>query len=161
MKFTAIIDKIGVNPYVFLPEPVLKKIFVQAGKEKGHIPVSLVINGHAFIQHLVRYSGEWRLYLNTPMRKAAGKEVGDKISIIIQYDPVERSISMHPTLQAALDKNKKAKAVFDQLPPYGKKEIQRYIIALRTDEAVERNVTRAISFLLGKERFIGRDKPIF
>ncbi|MCB0523292.1 MAG: YdeI/OmpD-associated family protein [Saprospiraceae bacterium] len=49
--------------------------------------------------------------------------------------------------------------IFDALPASRRKEIVRYIANLKTEESVERNVSRAIGFLLGKERFIGRDKP--
>lgn len=79
MKFSAKIYKIGINPYVLLPSSILKNLFSQAGKGKVNIPVKLVINEHSFIQNLVKYSGKWRLYLNTPMRKIAGKDVGDII----------------------------------------------------------------------------------
>ncbi|MEQ1798502.1 MAG: YdeI/OmpD-associated family protein [Lacibacter sp.] len=157
--FSAYIDKIGVNPFVFLPEQVLNHIFKQAGKEKGTIPVRGKLDGHPFIQTLVKYSGAWRLYLNTPMRKAAGKDVGDTIKVEIEFDPVERIIAMHPKLKEALEKNKKAKSVFDQISPSLQKEIVRYIAHLKTEESVERNIKKALLFLTGKERFIGRDKP--
>ena len=158
-QFSATIDRIGVNPFVFLPETVLNHIFKQAGKNKGTIPVHGNLDGHPFIQTLVKYSGAWRLYLNTPMRKAAGKDVGDKIKVEIEFDPVERIIPLHPKLKEALEKNKKAKFVFDQLSPSLQKEIVRYIDHLKTEESVERNIKRALLFLTGKERFIGRDKP--
>src|SRR5882724_6193116 len=87
MKFSAKIFKIGVNPYVLLPSAVLKKVFKQAGKDKGHIPVIVIINDQSFVQTLVKYSGKWRLYLNGPMRKVAGKDVGDSIQVSVQYDP--------------------------------------------------------------------------
>ena len=66
---------------------------------------------------------------------------------------------MHPKLQAAIAQNKKAKAVFDTLPASRQKEIVRYIANLKSEESVSRTITRAIQFLLGKARFIGRDKP--
>src|ERR1700751_5285762 len=94
--FKAKIEIIGVNPFVFLPEKVLNKIFIQAGKSKGKIPVRIKIDGHEFIQTLIKYSGHWRLYLNTPMRKAAKKEVGDRATFEIEFDKVERKITMHP-----------------------------------------------------------------
>jgi hypothetical protein len=34
----------------------------------------------------------------------------------------------------------------------------RYINSLKSEEAIERNVERAIKFLLGKKRFVGREK---
>ena len=90
-SFSAKIYKIGANPYVLLPSAVLKQLFIQAGKDKGPIPVCGTLNGHKFIQTLVKYSGKWRLYLNTPMRKAANLDVGDVAKIEIQYDVVIRS----------------------------------------------------------------------
>jgi len=35
----------------------------------------------------------------------------------------------------------------------------RYLSFLKTEESLDRNITRAINFLLSKEQFIGRDKP--
>jgi uncharacterized protein YdeI (YjbR/CyaY-like superfamily) len=158
-SFSAEIFKIGVNPYVFLPEEILNYLFKKAGKEKGYIPVQLIINKQKFIQHLVKYSGEWRLYLNTPMRKAAGKDVGDIIQIKIDFDNTERITPMHLKFEAALNKNKPAREVFNKLSPSKQKEILRYLNNLKSEETLNKNVERAINFLKGEERFIGRDKP--
>ncbi|MCX2679196.1 YdeI/OmpD-associated family protein [Galbibacter sp. EGI 63066] len=158
-SFSAKIGIIGINPFVFIPQAVLEKVFKDAGKSKGSIPVRMKIDDHEFTQTLVRYSGHWRLYLNTPMRKKAGKEVGDTAVFEIAFDPVERITPIHPKLALALDKNQKAKAVFDQLNPSLQKEIVKYISFLKTEKSIDKNVIRAINFLLGKERFIGRDKP--
>jgi hypothetical protein len=158
-SFSAKIYKIGVNPYVLLPKEILQWIFTKAGKDKGHIPLKLVINNKSFTQTLVKYSGKWRLYLNGPMRKIAGKDVGDIILIEIDYDASDRTTPRHSGLDAALKKNAKAKAVFDKLSPSYQKEFHRYLHNLKSEISVERNIRRAINFLSGKERFIGRDKP--
>jgi len=150
MKFSAKVYKIGINPYVLLPPVILKKLFVDAGKEKGSIPVKLVINERIFIQNLVKYSGKWRLYLNTPMRKTAGKDVGDIIEIDIEFDNWERIIPIHSKLEIAFKQNKQAKKAFDNLPPSRQKEILRYINFLKTEESVDRNIKRVINFLSGK-----------
>ena len=157
--FKAEVHIIGVNPYVFLPEVTLKKLFAQAGKDKGPIPVRGTMDGHAFTQTLVKYSRNWRLYLNGAMRKAAGKDVGDYVKVRIAFDPADRGIPIHPALGAALKKHRDAEVVFDGLPPSRRKEIVRYINHLKSEAAVERNVERAVAFLLNKERFVGRDKP--
>lgn len=158
-SFSAEIFKIGINPYVFLPEEILIYLFKKAGKEKGYIPVHLIINKQKFIQHLVKYRGEWRLYLNTPMRKAADKDVGDIINIKIEFDADERITPMHEKFESALNKNKKAKERFDCLPPSRQKEILRYLNNLKTEESINKNIQRAINFLLEKEKFIGHIKP--
>ena len=159
LKFKAKIEIIGVNPFVFLPAKVLDQIFRQAGKEKGKIPVRMKIDGHEFTQTLIKWSGAWRLYLNTPMRKAAQKEVGDTASFEIAYDPLERTVPIHPAFEKALRENKEAKKVFEGLRPSLQLEINRYFNFLKTESSVDRNVARAIQFLLGKGRFVARDKP--
>ena len=65
--------------------------------------------GHEFTQTLIKWSGAWRLYLNTPMRKAAKKEVGDMADFEIAYDLRERVVPMHPKFEKALLENKEAK----------------------------------------------------
>ncbi len=157
--FSAEIEQIGVNPFVYLPEEVLEVLFIQANKNKGKIPVKIKIEGHEFPQTLVKYAGHWRLYLNTPMRKAAKKEVGDRANFEIRFDPEKRVIAPHPKFIKALKENKEAKKIFDALRPSLQLEIVRYLSFLKTEESVERNVIKAINFLLGKQRFIGRDKP--
>jgi Domain of unknown function (DUF1905)/Bacteriocin-protection, YdeI or OmpD-Associated len=158
-SFTAIIKIIGINPYVLLPQKVLKEIFKQAGKVKSPIPVKGKLNGCSFTQTLVKYSGKWRLYLNTAMRKAGGLEVGDKANFVIEYDPLPRNIEIHPKLKAAITKNKKIKAIFFSLAASRQKEIIRYISCLKSEESVDRNIKKVISYLSGKVRFAGRDKP--
>lgn len=158
-SFSAKIFKIGVNPYVLLPTSVLKEIFKQANKTAGPIPVRGELNGFLFTQTLVKFSGKWRLYLNTPMRKGAGIDVGDMAEVKIEFDPMLRSIEMPSKLKSALKKNRMANQTFKALPPSRQKEIMRYIGNLKSQESVDKNVKRAISFLTGKERFVGRDKP--
>lgn len=158
-KFTAKIEIIGINPFVFLPEKVLQNIFKEAGKNKGKIPVKMKIEGHQFIQTLIKYSGHWRLYLNTPMRKMAKKEVGDFAKFEIAFDKEERKIAIHPKFQTALNNDPKAKEVFEKLRPSLQLEIVRYFSFLKQEETVEKNVTKAISFLLGKGKFVGRENP--
>jgi hypothetical protein len=156
-SFSARIYVIGVNPYVLLPKDILEDLFLQAGKSKGPIPVRGKLNGNYFIQTLVKFSGKWRLYLNTPMRKTAGIDTGEIANIEIEFDPEPRIIKMHSKLKDALSKNKKARSAFEKLPPYRQKEIVRYISFLKNEESIERNVTKVIQHLLGKERFAGRD----
>jgi hypothetical protein len=155
--FSAKILKIGINPYVLVPAAVLKEIFKQAGRNKGPIPIKGTLNGKAFIQNLVKYSGKWRLYLNTPMRKAAGIDVGDMATVQIEFDPQPRTLEMHPKLKQALKANKEANAVFQKLTPSWQKEIIRYINNLKTEASVDKNVAKAMEHLLGKQRFVGRD----
>lgn len=66
---------------------------------------------------------------------------------------------MHSKLIKALEENGEAKKIFDNLRPSLQLEIARYLSFLKTEESVDKNVVKAINFLPGKQRFIGRDKP--
>jgi Bacteriocin-protection, YdeI or OmpD-Associated/Domain of unknown function (DUF1905) len=158
-KFKAEIEIIGINPFVFVPEDILQQIFKQAGKDAGHIPINGLINGKPYRQTLVKYSGSWRLYINTTMLKNSPKHIGETVEMTICFDAESREIKPPEDFVRALIKNKNAKSVFDSLPASRKLEIVRYLARLKTKEALEKNIKRAINFLLGNERFIGRDKP--
>lgn len=158
-SFNATLEIIVGNPFVYLPPEVLESLFRQADKRKGFIPVKGAINGKSFQQTLVKYSGDWRLYVNMVMLKNSPKRIGEEIAVEIEFDPSERAIVPHPKWSKALTQNKEADEVFQNLSPSRQKEIVRYISNLKTEESVDRNVERAINFLLGKERFVGREKP--
>ena len=156
-RFKAEIDIIGINPFVFVPEKILKQIFKQAGKDKGPIPIEGTINDKCYQQTLVRYQGAWRLYINTAMLKDSPKRIGEMVDITLKFDRSDRTIQLHPKLAEALDNTPEAKEVFDSLPKSKQKEIIRYISTLKTEISIEKNVRKAIDFLLGSGRFIGRD----
>lgn len=157
--FKATLDIIGINPFVFVPEAVLSTLFKDAGKNKGHIPVCGLVNGKPYEQTLLRYQGEWRLYINTTMLPDSPKKVGEIIEVSIEVDRRDRTLHPHPELTKALAQNKEAEAVFQGLPPSRQKEIIRYISNLKTAETRDKNIKLAIGFLLGKSRFMARDKP--
>jgi len=158
--FKAQLDLIGINPFVAVPEPVLQEIFRIAGKDKGPIPVKGTVNGQPYMQTLVRFKGAWRLYINTSMLQNATQRIGEKIEVTITGNDDPPALLKAPAgFEAALKKDKAARAVFENLPPYLQKEINRYLLQLKTAESLHRNIQRAINFLKGKERFIGRDRP--
>lgn len=157
IKFKPTIHIIGINPFVFVPPKILKEIFKQAGRDKGPIPIKGTINSNAYKQTLVRYSNEWRLYINTAMLKNSPKRIGEKIEVTISFDNESREIEMPAAFAKALKANKEAAAVFEKQTASRKKEIVRYLANLKTKESLERNIIKAIGFLTGREKFAGRD----
>ena len=157
--FKAQIDIIGANPFVFVPPRVLTALFTQAGKHKGPIPVRGTINAVPYKQTLVRFSGAWRLYINTTMLTKSPKRIGETVTLTVEFDPSDRTITPHPGFTRALGRNPAARRRFESLRPSRQREIVRYISSLKTEKAVHRNITRAIGFLSGSGRFVGRDTP--
>ncbi len=158
-KFSAVLEIIDINPFVFVPDKVLARIFKLAGREKGHTPICGTVNGNPYRQTLVKFRGAWRLYVNTTMLKDSPKRIGEIVKLTVEFDPADRAIKMHPRLSKALKANQAAEAKFNSLAPSRRHEIVRYISYLKTEESVDRNVLRIIKFLLGEGRFAGRDKP--
>jgi hypothetical protein len=158
-KFSAVLNIIGVNPFVFVPDDILLEIFARAGKNAGHIPVNGTINDKPYRQTLVKYSGDWRLYINMIMLKNSPKRIGEIIDVTIMFDPQSREITPPQSFVQALDENQEAKIIFNRLPPSRKNEIVRYLARLKSADSLQKNIIRAINFLMGKERFVGRDKP--
>lgn len=156
--FEAPLEIIGINPFVFVPALILNKLFKEAGRDKGPIPVSGKVNGKEYSQTLLRYKGEWRLYINTSILTDSPKRIGEIIHVTIQFDPTDRTLPPHPELIKALSENEEAKRIFDNLVLSKQKEIVRYISFLKTEESIRKNVEKAIGFLLGKNAFIGREK---
>lgn len=155
--FSAVIELIGINPFVYLPDEVLQTVFKQAGKSKSPIPVAGTVNKQPYRQTLVKYAGEWRLYINLEMLSRSPERIGEQIAVTIAFDPQERSVPVHPKFMKALEENKDAMQVFESLQPSLRKEIIRYISLLKTEQSIDNNISKAIDFLLGKGRFIGRD----
>jgi Bacteriocin-protection, YdeI or OmpD-Associated/Domain of unknown function (DUF1905) len=158
IQFKATINIIGINPFVFVPAKILKEIFKQAGRDKGPIPIKGIINGDPYKQTLVRYSNEWRLYINTAMLKNSPKRIGEKIELTISFDTEKREIEMPAGFAKALKANKEAQLNFEKLTASRKQEIVRYLANLKTKESLERNIIKAIGFLTGKEKFAGRER---
>nr|WP_294859791.1 YdeI/OmpD-associated family protein [uncultured Fluviicola sp.] len=156
-SFKARIEIIGINPFVFVPKPILEELFLEYGKDRGPIPIKGTINGTFYKQTLVRFSGEWRLYINTIMLPKSPTRIGEEVEITIAIDSSDRTIHPHPKLVSALKENPKANEIFVSLAPSLQNEIVRYIANLKTEASVDKNVIKAIGFLLGKERFIGRN----
>ena len=157
--FTAELEIIDGNPFVRLPSTVLDEVLHEAGRTTGPIPVRGTVNGEPYQQTLVKFRAAWRLYVNMTMLDDSPRRIGESIGATVGFDPSDRTIAPHPKLVAMLDSNPAAKTAFDDMAPSRQKEIVRYIDNLKTEESVDRNVRRALDFLLGKGRFVGREEP--
>lgn len=155
-SFTANLDIIGINPFVFVPEEILETIFEDSGRNKSPIPVKGTVNGKEFQQNLMKYLGEWRLYVNLIMLKNSPKRIGEEIEVTLEYDDADRSISIHPQLEQAIHKSTLAKSNFEKLIPSRRHELVRYINNLKTEASIQRNIEKIIRHLHGETDFFGK-----
>ncbi len=158
-EFNAVLQIIDGNPFVAVPDEALQALFAEAGKSTSPIPIRGSLNGKPYQQTLVKYKGAWRLYVNMIMLDDSPRRIGEVVAVSMAHDASDRSIEPHPKLTHALAENMEAQQIFDNLSPSLQKEIIRYIAKLKSEQSVDKNVRRAIAFLMGEERFVGR-KPI-
>ena len=148
--FHARIQLLGINPWVALPARELRALLRAAGRDKGPIPVRGLLDEVPFRQTLVKYQGAWRLYLNTPVRRAAGKEVGDRAWVTVELDPTPRREPVPAELKRALAEQPALKATFAALAPSRRKEICRNLTKLKSEAARQRNLDHVLRYLAGE-----------
>ncbi|MGH7733912.1 MAG: YdeI/OmpD-associated family protein, partial [Gemmatimonadales bacterium] len=162
ISFTGVIRILGVNPYVQVSAARARRI--KPGWRKP-LPVLVRINGHPKpkpwrINLMPQGTGAFYLYLHGEVRRASGTKVGDRVAVEISFDAAYRGGPTHlipPWFRAPLTRNKRAATAWKALTPSRQKEILRYLMALKSDEARNRNVARAIHVLSGaKSRFMAR-----
>ena len=161
LKFRArILIRIG-NPYVHISRA--RATAVKPGWRKP-MPVLVQINGQPRppwrINLMPIGNGAFYLYLHGDVRKASATKVGDMVDVGVRFDPAYRGGPMHdmpPWFSGPLSANARAKSAWLELIPSRQKEILRYLSWLKSDEARERNVAKAIRVLSGsKERYMAR-----
>ena len=149
------------NPYVLVSKQNAEDL--KKGWKKP-MPVLAQINGLPKtpwkISMMPKGDGGFFLYLNGTIRKSSGTNVGDEVSVHLSFNEKYRAgpANLMPQwFSVPLSKNRKAETAWNELSPSRKKEILRYFSWLKSDEARERNVTRALLVLSGNEgRFMAR-----
>jgi Domain of unknown function (DUF1905)/Bacteriocin-protection, YdeI or OmpD-Associated len=161
LRFRSRIEINNINPYVLVDADRaarLKKDW------RRPMPVRIQVNGKPDTPWRINLmpvgNGTFYLYLHGLVRKAAGADVGDVVSLAIQFDDEYRGGPAHPMpswFGDELDRNPAAKQGWDDLTPSRQKEILRYFAGLRSRQAQQRNVHRALHVLAGgKARFMAR-----
>jgi hypothetical protein len=128
------------------------------------MPVIIQVNGKPkepwHINMMPVGDGDFYLYLHGDVRKASNTKVGDTITVDIRFDIEYQNGPQHPIpewFNEALNKNEVAKSNWEKLTPSRQKEILRYFSWLKSDEAKERNLEKAMKVLSGEPgRFMAR-----
>ena len=161
LRFRARIDLNRINPYVLVRPGQAARL--KPGWRKP-MPVKIRVNGEPAagwrINMMPVGDGGFFLYLHARVRKASGTKVGDAVSLTIEFDAAYRSGPADPMprgFSAELKRNAAARKGWQALPPSRQKEILRYLVRLKSLEAQQRNVHKALHVLAGgKARFMAR-----
>jgi Bacteriocin-protection, YdeI or OmpD-Associated/Domain of unknown function (DUF1905) len=168
-RFVAKIYKLWMMRHLDVPDDVaisLAKELTVGGKEKRHmrdarsngksetrrttyIPVLATVNGQGARVTLVPAGGQrYRMQLNTALRKAAGADVGDQVSVTLRLDRESREPTVPADLRAALRENPEARKVFEKLTTGHRRHIVDWFDAARGVDTRIRRLGFTIDFLL-------------
>jgi len=162
LRFAAVIRIRGINPYLPVSAARARRLQPQWRKP---MPVRVRINGQPRqawrINMMPAGDGSFYLYLHAQVRQASGTAVGDRVDVEVAFDTDYQggpADAMPAWFAKALAANSAAKAHWKALPPSRQKEVLRNFGRLKTDEARERNLEKAMHVLAGKPgRFMARD----
>jgi hypothetical protein len=161
LRFRSMIEMNGINPYVLVSAK--RAMRIRKGWRKP-MPVLVRVNGKpekAWRINLMPIGdGSFYCYLHGDVRNASRTKVGDTVSVELAFDDAYKNGPLHPMpswFKTALNKYWPARAAWGKLSPSRKKELLRYFSRLKSAEAQQRNLQRAIHVLAGgKARFMGR-----
>jgi hypothetical protein len=160
--FKATIQIRDGNPYILVSNDQATTLHPDWHKP---MPVIIQVNKQPtepwHINMMPAGNGDFYLYLHGDVRKASGTKVGDEVAVEIQFDEAYRNGPQHPTpewFRIALVNNSEAKTNWQLLPPSRQKEVLRYFSRLKSQEAINRNLEKALYVLNGNDsRFMARD----
>ena len=149
--FSGRIYKVGVIRYVDVPADISK------GLDGGaHVPVAGTVEGVALRSTLVsRGKGAYRLAIHGDIRKKLRVEAGAVVEIALCRDEESREPELPAALVLALRNAPKAQRVFRGMTTALRRQIVRYLVAVKSQATLERRVSKFVARLERREE----DRP--
>ena len=139
--FAASIYKVGLIRYVDVPREVSKRFGSAA-----HVPVTGTVEGVPVRTTLVsRGKGAYRMAIHSEIRKKLRVDCGAVVEIAIQLDEESREPELPPALVLALRNAPKAQRRFRGITTALRRQIVRYLTAVKSQETLERRVRRFVA----------------
>jgi Domain of unknown function (DUF1905)/Bacteriocin-protection, YdeI or OmpD-Associated len=139
--FAGSIYKVGLIRYVDVPREVSRKI-----GSAPHVPVIGTVDGVPVRTTLVsRGNGSYRMAIHGDIRKKLQADTGAVVEIAIQVDEESREPELPPALLLALRNAPKAQRRFRAITTALRRQIVRYLAAVKSQETLERRVSRFVT----------------
>jgi len=110
-------------------------------------PVRVTIGGHTYRSTIAVYGGRYFVPLNRRNREAAGVAAGEEVTVELEADTDERTVTVPDDLRAALDGDEPARAVFDALSYTHRREYVEWITEAKREETRRRRVEQTVERL--------------
>jgi len=114
----------------------------------GQVKVKATFDGESYRGSLAPMGGGRHvLGVRKAIRAAIGKDVGDRVEVVIERDTEPRSVETPKDLAAVLRKSKPARDRFEKLSYTHRKEYVRWIEEAKKPETRARRVEKAVAML--------------
>jgi hypothetical protein len=139
--FSASIYKVGVIRYVDVPREISRKF-----GSAPHVPVTGTVEGVPVRTTLVsRGKGCYRMAIHGEIRRKLRVDCGAALEIGIELDEESREPVLPPALVLALRNAPKAQRRFREVSTALRRQIVRYLVAVKSQETLERRVSRFVA----------------
>ena len=139
--FAGSIYQVGVIRYVDVPREVSKKF-----GNGAHVPVTGTVDGVPVRTTLVsRGKGAYRMAIHGTIRKKLRVDCGAVVEIAIELDEESREPELPPALVLALRNAPKAQKRFRAVSTALRRQIVRYLVAVKSQATLERRVSRFVA----------------
>lgn len=141
--FSGRIYKVGLIRYVDVPTDISKVLDGGA-----HVPVAGTVEGVPLQSTLVsRGRGSYRLAIHGDIRKKLRVDAGAVVEVAIRRDEESREPQLPPALVLALRNAPKAQRNFRKMTTALRRQIVRYLVAVKSQQTLERRVTKFVARL--------------
>jgi hypothetical protein len=152
LKFTVNLEGRKGSSVAWLNAPFdVEKVF----GTRARVPVRGTINGFPFRTSLMPMGGCHGMAVNKAMRDGAGVQAGDTVSIVMERDEGERTVTVPPLLKKELAKSKLAQANWKKLSFTHQKEVALSITGAKQEETRQRRLAKAIDILKTGKKWTG------
>lgn len=135
--FAGKIYKVGIIRYVDVPAEISRALKAT----ESHVPVRGTVEGFPLVTTMVsRGKGLHRVAIHGDIRKKLRADTGAVVEIAMERDDEPREPELPPALVLALRQSPKAGAHFREMSVALKRQIVRYLTAVKQQATLERRV---------------------
>ena len=139
-RFKTTLHQSGNNTGIVVPTEIVEAL--GGGKKPA---LNVTVNGFAYRSSLATMGGKSMISFSSDKRAATGLKGGDAIDVTLEIDDAPRVMEVPPDLQAALNKDKAAKAYFATLSYSNQRRHIEPINDAKTPETRARRIEKSVA----------------
>ncbi len=140
VDFKTTLHQMGNNTGIVVPLEMVEKL--GGGKKPA---VNVTVNGFAYRGSIATMAGQSMISFSSDKRAATGLKGGDAIAVTLELDEAPRVMEVPEDLQAALNRDKAAKAYFATLSYSNQRRHIEPINDAKTPETRARRIEKSVA----------------